>query len=268
LYLLKRETTEEPEVPGTDDAKLQGTWIVDEKGKKPRTLVVTGNKIFMKDMFEGAGTLGTGTFMLDPTAKPKAIDIITMNKEKALGIYEVNGDTLKICLVLSPTPTRPKAFSEKDLILKRIKNTEKLKTYKDDGEVNLQKGEVKKAIDEVAVKRAALQVAEGQKKVAIAKLTAIRSQVAEAKASESLAEKQVKRFEELYEANAVGQNVLIEKLAQWEADKARRKAAEEKVVECEAQVQLEEARVRLARVELENAELRLKRLKGSHESKR
>lgn len=121
---------------------------------------------------------------------------------------------------------------------------------------------------QVAIKRAAVKVAEAQKKMAVAKIASLRAQVVEAQASESFAEKQVKRFEELVNQQAVTSALVDERRTQWAAAKARRTAAEGKVVESEAQVLLEEARAELAQLEVGEAELRLKQLKVSLEKKR
>jgi uncharacterized protein (TIGR03067 family) len=43
----------------------------------------------------------TSTFQIDPTQKPKSIDLtegIVADKVVALGIYEINGDELSVCL--------------------------------------------------------------------------------------------------------------------------------------------------------------------------
>ncbi|WP_435009025.1 TIGR03067 domain-containing protein [Tundrisphaera lichenicola] len=69
---------------------------------------------------------------LDPTKTPKAIDIeVTSGSYKGvvyLGIYEIDGDTLRICFAMPDRPVRPtdftagkgsvRAFSE----FKRVKN--------------------------------------------------------------------------------------------------------------------------------------------------
>jgi uncharacterized protein (TIGR03067 family) len=55
-----------------------------------------------------------GTIEINPTKKPKTIDVkpeIGTNKGKTLlGIYELDGDSLKICLAL-PDKDRPTAFA-------------------------------------------------------------------------------------------------------------------------------------------------------------
>jgi hypothetical protein len=124
------------------------------------------------------------------------------------------------------------------------------------------------AENQLAIKRAAVKVAEAQKKMAIAKLTSARALVAKAQAAESLAEKQLKRFEELVKLNAVTADLADERRAHWEAAKARRTTADGKVLEAEAHVALEQARVEMARLEVEDAELRLKQLKVRLDPKR
>jgi hypothetical protein len=119
----------------------------------------------------------------------------------------------------------------------------------------------------VAIKQAASKVAEAQRKVVLAQATSVRAQVAEAQAAEALAAKQFKRLQELERHKAVAAEQVEESQARWEAAKARRLAAEGKVLELEAQALLEQARAELARRELEEAELRLKQLKDSHERK-
>ena len=68
-----------------------------------------------------------GTYKLDATQKPKTIDLMfTEGPEKgttALGIYELNGDTWRICLTVT-AKERPKEFATKSgsgLALKTLK---------------------------------------------------------------------------------------------------------------------------------------------------
>jgi uncharacterized protein (TIGR03067 family) len=100
--------------------KLQGTWIMAElevegaqvaperlRGTK---LVVKGDKYIVTVKNESHETVIT----LDPTKKPKAIDMVFRdgpNKDKVhRGIYEVNGDTFKLCRGREPEAERPKEF--------------------------------------------------------------------------------------------------------------------------------------------------------------
>jgi len=47
-----------------------------------------------------------GEYKLDPDASPKSIDM-SEGGRLSPGIYELDGDTLKICLAEGPTATRP-----------------------------------------------------------------------------------------------------------------------------------------------------------------
>ena len=64
-----------------------------------------GDKLVL-DLF---GTKTEGTFKLDPTKKPRTIDL-TLDDKTSQGIYELNGDSLKIVLA-EPGQPRPKDFN-------------------------------------------------------------------------------------------------------------------------------------------------------------
>ena len=103
-----------------DLQRLQGTWImvalevdgklVGEDKLKDTTLVIKGNKYITRVREREIET----TFTLDPSKKPKAIDMVFADgdkKDKVLkGIYEIDGDTLRICRGLSPEGDRPAQF--------------------------------------------------------------------------------------------------------------------------------------------------------------
>jgi uncharacterized protein (TIGR03067 family) len=108
-----------------DDAKtatIEGTWLpssaeIGEKQfpdevRKSIKLVVEGDKYTVTV----GDKVDKGTVKLDLKAKPKALDITGTegpNKGKTiLGIYERDGDTLRICYDLSGKG-RPKAFETK-----------------------------------------------------------------------------------------------------------------------------------------------------------
>jgi uncharacterized protein (TIGR03067 family) len=101
--------------------KLEGTWatvsieaagqkVTDEDKIKTRKLSAKGDKYTLK---VGDETV-QGTIEIDPGKKPKTVDVkpdTGSNKGKTLlGIYELNGDSLKICLAL-PGKDRPTAFA-------------------------------------------------------------------------------------------------------------------------------------------------------------
>jgi uncharacterized protein (TIGR03067 family) len=100
-----------------DKAKIAGTWSVvkaefdgkeDPEGKDAK-LVFEGDKISvkMKDRTEDA------TFKLDPSQKPRHIDIKEKGDRTIPGIYELDGDSLKICFPRGNDKERPKEFTGK-----------------------------------------------------------------------------------------------------------------------------------------------------------
>jgi uncharacterized protein (TIGR03067 family) len=128
--------------PKKDDAKkdldaLQGKWtcVSGEVGGKPTAEEDTkGVEFTVKDDTYTVKKPGDpeekGTIKLDPTKKPKAIDFKILegnDKGKSQsGVYELEGDTLKLCLAL-PGKERPKELSTKEgsmsflIVFKRAK---------------------------------------------------------------------------------------------------------------------------------------------------
>ena len=88
--------------------KLQGTWTfesVEVGGKeepaadfKGMTVTFKGDKFTVK---KGDEVIQVGTEKLDPSKSPKTLDVkVTEGLNKGavmLGIYEISGDTLKVC---------------------------------------------------------------------------------------------------------------------------------------------------------------------------
>ena len=103
-------------------AKLEGTWHVlslevdgmkiPKETIKESKLIIKGKEFTMK---EKVATY-KGTFSIDPSKKPKTIDIKFTegpeNGNTSLGIYELDGDDLKLCLSVT-TKERPTEFSAK-----------------------------------------------------------------------------------------------------------------------------------------------------------
>src|SRR5947209_11138945 len=105
---------------------LAGTWAAvsvesngkkasDEEIKEIRYVFDAKGKWQLKSKGE---TIGEGTYTIDPTAKPKAITykITTSISKKddgktSVGIYEVEGDYLKVCRTWPENLERPKEFS-------------------------------------------------------------------------------------------------------------------------------------------------------------
>src|SRR5947209_17622248 len=65
----------------------------------------------------GEQVLFQGTIRLDPAKEPKEIDFTDVSGENkgktGKGIYQVDGDTLKICHGMPTNPERPKEFASK-----------------------------------------------------------------------------------------------------------------------------------------------------------
>ncbi|HEV3237824.1 MAG TPA: TIGR03067 domain-containing protein [Gemmataceae bacterium] len=120
-----------------DKQKLQGTWKLisfevagkgdDDTKDENRELVIDGDKITVKN--EGK-EVEQESFVLDPTKKPKNIEVTTLTgddkNKKRLGIYELDGDNLKICID-EKGEARPAEFKTKEggsqilVTLKRVK---------------------------------------------------------------------------------------------------------------------------------------------------
>ncbi len=123
--------------------KFKGTWgaisyVQGGQGEEEKTApqespvrwVFKGDNVtFLADV-EGASP--KGSFKLDPSKKPKAIDIVfpaapgDKQGQTVLGIYELDGDTLKLCYDPEGTK-RPAEFKSKAgsklilVVFKRLK---------------------------------------------------------------------------------------------------------------------------------------------------
>lgn len=124
------------EPAGKDGEAIVGTWRV-------RKLVMGGREVPDRDdrpdtlhyTFNADGTASaevfssksTGTFKLDPTASPKAIDIDLKNaygiSHPQRGVYELDGDTLTVCETRDRRPKDLKATGEGVtlLVLERVR---------------------------------------------------------------------------------------------------------------------------------------------------
>ncbi len=131
----KKEESEEQERSGEPKpakGSLDGTWTVvsAEKGgeKLPDELIKTVKLTFKgkKLTFELLGEKKEGSFKIDSTKKPATIDLM-MEDKTAPGIYQLDGDTLKICAA-EPGEARPKDFKADAgnrmlVVLKRVAAT-------------------------------------------------------------------------------------------------------------------------------------------------
>jgi uncharacterized protein (TIGR03067 family) len=106
-----------------DVEKLQGEWMMNSheyNGEKLADDLVKNykrtvkNDHFAVDMADK--TVVEGTFTLDASKKPRTIDITLESGDqkgkKMLGIYEIDGDTYKVCLA-APEVERPTDFVSK-----------------------------------------------------------------------------------------------------------------------------------------------------------
>jgi uncharacterized protein (TIGR03067 family) len=116
--------------------KFQGTWTlvaIEQDGKKApeEKLKEAALKITMKGtsfVFKaGDKTAAEGSFTIDPSKKPKQLDAEGTNpggkKEKTLGIYRFEGDTLQICFVPEgkERPTEFKTAADSGRILETLR---------------------------------------------------------------------------------------------------------------------------------------------------
>lgn len=122
-----------------DEDAIQGTWKIESfdlggaQGGPPPGEVEKIRMTFKKDgklaMSRGQGDDREGEYKLDASAKPKAIDLIAEGRT-SLGIYELDGDTLKLCIAEGQNATRPEEMKpdgnrQAVVTLKRVKEEKK-----------------------------------------------------------------------------------------------------------------------------------------------
>jgi uncharacterized protein (TIGR03067 family) len=105
----------------SDLDKLQGTWVLicwESSGEEVNQemvvsgtfhLMVEGNKVIVN---RKGRIIPSGTLKVDPTQRPKIYDRVLADGRLSRGIYELDGDNLKICLGF-PGADRPTDFSTK-----------------------------------------------------------------------------------------------------------------------------------------------------------
>jgi uncharacterized protein (TIGR03067 family) len=103
----------------SDANKLRGTWVVvsvenDGESVPPEILrkevvrfVISPDRLAMRLNGEDKSD---DLYTLDPKADPKTIDLRGPSGRKVLGIYSLDGDTLRICWT-EQGKTRPKEFA-------------------------------------------------------------------------------------------------------------------------------------------------------------
>ena len=95
-----------------DHAALQGEWAIvsaESNGEPPPPGLLDEAKFaFSGDKLTLLGK--DGTFELDASKSPRQIDFIR-GKSRQIGIYELDGNSLKLCV--GPSDDRPKEFKTK-----------------------------------------------------------------------------------------------------------------------------------------------------------
>jgi uncharacterized protein (TIGR03067 family) len=101
---------------------FKGTWRLsykEEDGKKfsqeeIKDVIMTNDGSGMVSVRRGDKVIAEATVKLDPTTKPKTIEVtFTAGEQKGktrLGIYEIEGDAFRVC-VARPGDERPAEFS-------------------------------------------------------------------------------------------------------------------------------------------------------------
>jgi uncharacterized protein (TIGR03067 family) len=111
---------------GGDHEKIQGTWEVisfEQRGEKDSAEDIKGLQAqITKDKIaftRGGKPAGASTYKLDPTRKPRWITFTPIKGDDkrrlpAMGIYELTGDSLKLCFAPGDgDDQRPTAFETK-----------------------------------------------------------------------------------------------------------------------------------------------------------
>jgi uncharacterized protein (TIGR03067 family) len=100
--------------------RLDGTWEVVARVADGKEVTLSDDEKAQATVKDGKFTLrlggreaGQGSLKLDPSAKPKAIDIIPEGGEAMPGVYELKGDELKVCRA-APGSERPKKVESKE----------------------------------------------------------------------------------------------------------------------------------------------------------
>jgi uncharacterized protein (TIGR03067 family) len=107
--------------------KFEGTWLVHSATRdgKPAADWKDGQVVFAGDRVTMKGPAGKREFIykVDPSKKPKTIDFTSAKKDTSeapeLAIYELDGDTLKLCT--GPVDERPTEFNDKKRLLAVLK---------------------------------------------------------------------------------------------------------------------------------------------------
>ena len=130
-----------PKAKVKDEEAIVGTWHIEKLDFGPGRPLPPIDVTKLKVAFQAEGkmvmTMGDvphqeGTYNLDPAAKVKAIDFLQDQGRTALGIYELDGDMLNICIAegadaVRPTEMKPEGLKVAVMTLKRVKEEKKVK---------------------------------------------------------------------------------------------------------------------------------------------
>lgn len=111
--------------PTTPVAELQGRWevveLVEDGKVVPREAIrewlPSGGKLEIADnavIFKAGAERQVKLFSVDATHYPRQIDLVSKDKQDAVGIYRVDAGRLILCLVDPKEGPRPDDFSSKD----------------------------------------------------------------------------------------------------------------------------------------------------------
>jgi len=121
----------EDKKPAKDEDKIQGSWKMvsgqrggenapDEVVKNFRLTFKAGGKL--SAVIEGKDQ--EGTYKIDTTKKPRQIEV-TIDDKTVEGIYELNGDDLKLCVDRSARPKEFKSPEGTRIMLMNFKREKK-----------------------------------------------------------------------------------------------------------------------------------------------
>jgi uncharacterized protein (TIGR03067 family) len=114
--LLPADDAPKDDAVKKEKEKLKGTWKGGE-GKREAVIVITDDSMTVTFKRGDKDRVYKGTYKLDPTQKPKALDFLVNegpdeHKGKtSLQIYELDGDKLKWCANEPGKEGRPKEFA-------------------------------------------------------------------------------------------------------------------------------------------------------------
>lgn len=129
------------EEPSADLQKLQGTWrlVAQDRGhqvplaQSPEQTLFFGGKHFL---VEEKGLKQLGTVSFDPSTTPKSVTMIVEKGElegkTLLGIYELDGDSLRICLD-TKGQTRPTRMETDGKLDRSLSTYKRIRAAKDEG---------------------------------------------------------------------------------------------------------------------------------------